>query len=155
MSILLAPRDDSAEELVYTGDKEVTTAKGSPRGWIPRRDAQAVRGGATVVAISPLGPDDDARCTDSGGLAQQALARVRAGLRSVNGDKSDEARERFIDLCPRDPRFLLGVAIRALTDAEDIGEAQEVLFRGAYGVGRRAESEEGEAESGEGSEVEA
>tara|TARA_R110000824_G_scaffold131166_1_gene293092 strand:+ start:9291 stop:9722 length:432 start_codon:yes stop_codon:yes gene_type:complete len=141
MSISTLPTTSSVVEIVYCDDPDVTPGDESSRGWI-LSDLATAQPDADILVVRPLNVDERARTTDVEGRAQMMLARARAGVVSVNGKTGEKARSRWIDGCPDDAVFLLGLVVGALTNNVD----HQLMQRLVLGLVDEDEDEETDAE---------
>ena len=141
MSISTLPTTSSVVEIVYCDDPDVTPTDEKLRGWI-LSDLATMQADADVLSIRPLNVDERARTTDVEGRAQMMLARARAGVVSVNGKTGEKARSRWLDGCPDDAVFLLGLMVGALTNNVD----HQLIQRVVLGLADEDEEEDDDAE---------
>ena len=118
MAISTLPTTSAVVEIVYCDDPDVTPSKPELKGWI-LADLASMQSGADIVSIRPLNVDERARTADVDGRAQMMLARARAGLVMVNGRSGEKARSTWLDGCPDDALFLLGLVVGAVTNNVD------------------------------------
>ena len=129
MAISTLPTTSSVVEIVYCDDPDVTPTDASLRGWIAS-DLATLQAGADVITVRPLNVDERARTTDVEGRAQMMLSRARFGLVSVNGKTSEKARSQWLDGCPNDALFLLGIFVGAVTNNVDHQLLQSAILKG-------------------------
>ena len=118
MAISTLPTTNAVVEIVYCEDPDVTPTDDELRGWIVS-DQATIKSGADVISVRPLNVDERARTTDVNGRAQMMLARARFGLVVVNGRTWEKARAAWLDGCPDDALFLLGLFVGAITNNVD------------------------------------
>lgn len=118
MAISTLPTTSEVVEIVFCDDPDITPTDEADRGWI-LSDRGTIQKGADVLTVRPLNVDERARTTDVDGRARMMLTRARAGIVKVNGRTGEKARAGWLDGCPDDAVFLLGLFIGALTNNVD------------------------------------
>ena len=115
MAIATLPTTGATITVVYCDDPDVTPDDDEARGWVSA-DTCKVEDGADVLEVRPLNVDERAKTADVEGRSVMMLARARAGLVAANGKRGEKARAAWLNGCPDDAVFLLGLYVGALTN---------------------------------------